>query len=90
MDPEVFLSKIYHGQFSILFENGTEEEKVLLELISCNVNNLKRQEQVNHWLPDFYDKNHLNHIIQVAENKVEQVDTDDVGSYYSVDYNSEV
>ena len=88
-DPEVFLSKIYHGQFSILFENGTEEEKVLLELISCNVNNLKREDQVNHWLPKFYDKNELNRIVQVTENGVKQVDTDDVGSYYSVNYDSE-
>ena len=89
MKPEDFLSNLYHGQFRLLFDSGTEKEKVVLELISCNVNNLKRQQQVNHWLPVFYDKDQLNRIIQITENGVEKVDTDEVGSDYSVDYNSE-
>ena len=35
-DPEDFLQSIDHGEFLVLFKDGDELDKTVLELLSCN------------------------------------------------------
>ena len=83
------LNSIHHGEYIILFEKGSQEEKWKLEILSCNLNHWKPTFLPIELLPSFYSSQHLNRIIQTTQNNVKKVEIDNDGSDYSRDYDSE-
>ena len=87
--PESLYNWIHSGQFKILFEKGTNEERARLELISSGVTRWKRNLKIDTSLPNFFTEEELNRIIQITVNDLKKIDVDEIGSDYSYDYNSE-
>ena len=70
LNPTDILKNIHDGEFIILFEKGTEEEKTRLELLSYNLKNLRTDFLEIDLLSSFYTHGHLNRIIQTTQNNV--------------------
>ena len=87
--PKSLYNRIHSGQFKILFEKGTNEERARLELISSGVTRWKRNLKIDTSLPNFFTEEELNRIIQITETELEKIDDDEIRSDYSDDYTSE-
>ena len=76
------------GRFKILFEEGSDQDLTRLELLACNMQIWNNDMKVNDELPDFYDKQELNRIVQIATSSIKTTDVDEQDSDYSDGYNS--
>ena len=87
-NPTEFLEYVNNGEYIILFDKGTQEEKWRLELLSCNLNHWRPDVLPLDLLPTFYSPHHLNRTIQITQNTIKKVEIDNDGSDYSSEYDS--